>query len=138
MKSQSVKKKMSTKKATTTSRKRVKPLPLSGYERTFSWDPWGTNGVIHDNCYDYAFGSYSPTRVAKSVPGNRSGIGSNGMTFTTCQGIVNRVLSDNPGAVYHMRNPNARCKPGYYKVMCFVAPSNDFGNLGGLPLVFPG
>ena len=30
-----------------------------------------------------------------------------------------------------MKNPYARCKPGYYKVMCFVAPKNDFGNATG-------
>jgi hypothetical protein len=30
-----------------------------------------------------------------------------------------------------MTNPSAKCKPGYYKVMCFVAPSNDFGNSTG-------
>ena len=109
---------------------RVKALPLSGSERTFSWDPWGRAGVNHDNCYDYAFGSYSAKRTSKSVPGNRSGIGSNGLTFTTCDGIVKRVLSDNPGSVYQI-NPSARPKPGYYKVMCFVAPSNDFGNSTG-------
>ena len=111
--------------------RRVKPLPLSGAERTFSWDPWGRSGVTHDNCYDYAFGSFSNKRTTKSVPGNRSGIGSNGLTFTTCTGIVKRVLSDNPGSVYYMKNPAAKCKPGYYKVMCFVAPSNDFGNSTG-------
>ena len=105
--------------------------PLSGAERTFSWDPWGRTGVNHDNCYDYAFGSFSNNRTSKSVPGNRSGVGSNGMTFRTCNGIVKRVLSDNPRSVYHMKNPNVRCKSGYYKVMCFVAPSNDFGNSTG-------
>jgi len=110
---------------------RVKALPLSGSERTYSWDPWGRSGVTHDNCYDYAFGSFSSRRTSKSVPGNRSKIGSNGMTFTTCDGIVKRVLSDNPGSVYYMKNPNAKCKPGYYKVMCFVAPTNDFGNSTG-------
>ena len=30
-----------------------------------------------------------------------------------------------------MRNPNAKPRPGFYKVMCFVAPSNDFGNTTG-------
>ena len=109
---------------------RTRALPLSGSERTFSWDPWGRAGVNHDNCYDYAFGSYSAKRTSKSVPGNRSGIGSNGLTFTTCNGIVKRVLSDNPGSVYRM-SPAAKPKPGYYKVMCFVAPSNDFGNSTG-------
>ena len=110
---------------------RAKALPLSGYERTFSWDPWGRTGVNHDNCYDYAFGSFSSRRTSKSVPGNRSKIGSNGMTFTTCDGIIKRVLADNPGSVYYMKNPSAKCKPGYYKVMCFVAPTNDFGNATG-------
>jgi len=115
----------------TTTRKVARPLPLSGSERTFSWDPWGRSGVNHDNCYDYAFGSFSNRRTSKSVPGNRSGIGSNGLTFRTCNGIVKRVLGDNPGSVYRMSNPGAKCKPGYYKVMCFVAPSNDFGNSTG-------
>lgn len=109
---------------------RARALPLSGSERTFSWDPWGRAGVNHDNCYDYAFGSYSAKRTSKSVPGDRSGIGSNGLTFTTCNGIVKRVLSDNPGSVYRM-SPAAKPKPGFYKVMCFVAPSNDFGNSTG-------
>lgn len=97
----------------------------------YTWAPWGTNGVVHDNCYDYAFGSYSPKRQTKSVPGDRSGLKANGLTFTTCTGIAKRVISDNPGNVYRMRNPNAKPKPGFYKVMCFVAPSNDFGNSTG-------
>jgi hypothetical protein len=119
-----------TKITRVTNSTRTRSLPLSGSERTFSWDPWGRAGVNHDNCYDYAFGSYSSKRTSKSVPGNRSGIGSNGLTFTTCNGIVKRVLSDNPGSVYRM-SPAAKPKPGYYKVMCFVAPSNDFGNSTG-------
>ena len=105
-----------------------KPNP---YAPKYTWAPWGTNGVVHDNCYDYAFGSYSATRASKSVPGNRSRISSNGLTFTTCAGIAKRVLADNPGNVYKMRNPNAKPRPGFYKVMCFVAPSNDFGNTTG-------
>ncbi len=106
-------------------------LPKSGYEREFSWDPWGTSGVVHDNCYDYAFGSFSPNRIAKSVPGAGANIPSNNLTFRNCNGIIKRVLADNPKRVYHMKNPNAKPKPGYYKVMCFVAPTNDFGNSTG-------
>jgi hypothetical protein len=30
-----------------------------------------------------------------------------------------------------MRNPNAKPPAGFYKVMCFVAPTNDFGNSSG-------
>ena len=97
----------------------------------YTWAPWGTSGVVHDNCYDYAFGSFSNNRTSKSVPGDRSKISSNGLTFTTCEGIAKRVLADNPGVVYKMKNPNAKPRIGFYKVMCFVAPSNDFGNSSG-------
>ena len=97
----------------------------------YTWAPWGTKGVAHDNCYDYAFGSYSSKRTSKSVPGDRSGNKANGLTFTTCNGIAKRVLSDNPKTVYKMKTAGEKPKPGYYKVMCFVAPSNDFGNSTG-------
>lgn len=97
----------------------------------YTWAPWGTNGVVHDNCYDYAFGSYSSKRTSKSVPGDRSKMPATGLTFTTCAGIAKRVLADNPGNVYKMRSADAKPRPGFYKVMCFVAPSNDFGNSTG-------
>ena len=97
----------------------------------YTWAPWGTKGVAHDNCYDYAFGSFSANRKSKSVPGDRSGLGSNGLTFRTCGGIAKRVLSDNPGNVYKMKSAAEKPKRGFYKVMCFVAPSNDFGNSTG-------
>jgi len=97
----------------------------------YTWKPWGTTGVVHDNCYDYAFGSFSSNRKAKSVPGNRSGISSNSMTFRNCKGIARRVLADNPGNVYKMKSASQKPKSGFYKVMCFVAPSNDFGDSTG-------
>ena len=111
--------------------RKIKPLPMSGSEPKFSWEPWGSTGRVHDNCYDYAFGSFSSKRTRKSVPGNTSGVGSNGLTFTTCKGITERILSDNPRGAAKLINPNARCPPGYYKVMCFVAPHNDFFNSTG-------
>lgn len=103
----------------------------SGSEREYTWDPWGRTGVTHDNCYDYAFGSFSDNRLGKSVPGAAKNIPSNNLNFRTCEGIMRRVLADNPGRVYHIKNPNARPKPGFFKVMCFVAPTNDFGNSTG-------
>ena len=112
-------------------KRRTRGLPLSGAEALFSYDPWGTSGKVHDNCYDYAFGSFSNRRPTKSVPGDRSGVGSNGLTFTKCTGIAERIQSDNPRAVYRMRSMTQKCKPGYYKVVCMVAPSNDFGNSTG-------
>jgi len=97
----------------------------------FTWAPWGTSGVVHDNCMDYAFDSYSSKRRDKSVPGDRSGMLATGLTFTSCRGIAARVLSDNPKTVYKMKSGSETPKPGYYKVMCVVAPSNDFGNSSG-------
>ena len=97
----------------------------------YTWAPWGTNGVVHDNCYDYAFGSFSNNRTRKSIPGEVAHMSSNGLDFKTCDGIAKRVLADNPGNVYQMKKPDAKPLPGFYKVMCFVAPSNDFGNSTG-------
>lgn len=101
------------------------------YAPKYTWAPWGTSGVVHDNCYDYAFGSFSNNRQSKSVPGDRSGLRANGLTFRTCDGIAKRVLSDNPGTVYKMKTGGEKPKVGFYKVMGFVAPSNDFGNSTG-------
>jgi len=112
-------------------RRTARCLPVSGSEPLFSWEPWGSMGKVHDNCYDYAFGSYSTRRSAKSVPGNRSGLGSNGLTFTTCKGISKRILSDNPRGAAKLIHPTKKCPPGYYKAMCFVAPKNDFQNYTG-------
>jgi hypothetical protein len=108
-----------------------KPAAPNPWAPKYTWAPWGTIGVQHDNCYDFAFGSYSPSRTSKSVPGDRVKMSSNGLNFRTCRGISQRVLADNPRNVYKMRNPNARPRPGFYKVMCFVAPTNDFGNSSG-------
>jgi len=109
----------------------VKKRAPNPWAPKYTWAPWGTKGVVHDNCYDYAFGSFSGNRRAKSVPGDRSGMGSNGLNFRTCGGIAKRVLSDNPGNVYKMKSASEKPKRGFYKVMCFVAPSNDFGNSMG-------
>jgi hypothetical protein len=118
-------KKSPVKRATSGKRKHNPDAPK------YTWAPWGTSGVVHDNCYDYAFGSFSNNRTSKSVPGNRSGLKANGLTFTTCKGIVERVISDNPITVKYLKNPSAKAPPGYYKVMAFVAPSNNFGNSTG-------
>jgi len=97
----------------------------------YTWAPWGTKGVVHDNCYDYALGSYSDNRNSKSVPGNTAGNSAMGLNFRSCKGIVKRVLEDNPGNVYRLKRPLEKLKPGFYRVMCFVAPTNNFGNSSG-------
>ena len=92
----------------------------------FKWDPWGSMGRHHDNCYDYAFGLNNARAVNKNVPGNMAGNKAWGLTFTKCDGIAKRVLEDYKGLAYRCK-PSDPCPPGYYKVMNFVAPiGGDF------------
>lgn len=91
----------------------------------FRWDPWGSMGRQHDNCYDYAFGLNNLKSVNKNVPGNMAGNKAWGLTFKTCTGIAKRVLEDYRGLAFRCA-PNAKCPPGYYKVMNFVAKEGDF------------
>lgn len=91
----------------------------------FKWDPWGSMGRHHDNCYDYAFGLNNMSSVNKNVPGNMSGNKAWGLTFQTCTGIAKRVLEDYKGLAYRCTG-NTPCKPGYYRVMNFVAKEGDF------------
>ena len=93
----------------------------------FKWDPWGSIGRHHDNCYDYAFGLNNPRAVNKNVPGNMSGNKAWGLTFQTCDGIARRVLEDYKGLAYKCSNGSQPCRAGYYKVMNFVSPNGgDF------------
>ena len=89
---------------------------------TFKWAPYGTIGVWHDNCYDYAFNLNNPRATQKATPGNYSGANPYTLNSTSCTGFAKRILADYKGLAYKMKNPNARPKPGYYKVMSFVAP----------------
>lgn len=93
----------------------------------FQWSPYGTDGVWHDNCYDYAFDMFNPRSANKKMPGNFSGHKAWGLTFRTCDGIAPRVLADYKGLAYKLPRVNTKCRPGYYKVMNFVSPNGgDF------------
>ena len=105
--------------------KMVKRLPLSGSESIYSPYPW-SSAVNSDNCYDYAIGDFERNRNVKSTPGNRAGISSNGLNFTTCKGVKRRILGDNPKTVHVCKNINKACPKGYYKIMSFVSPDGDF------------
>ena len=94
---------------------------------TFKWAPYGTIGVYHDNCYDYAFDLNNPRSRNKNVPGNMAKNKAWGLSFTTCDGIAKRVLEDYKGLAYKLPRASTPCKTGYYKVMNFVAPKGgDF------------
>ena len=119
----STKRPSSTKSSSTNSAAKKKAVALA---TLFKWDPWGSMGRHHDNCYDYAFGLNNIRSVNKDVPGNMSGNKAWGLTFTKCDGIAKRVLEDYRGLAYRCK-PSDPCPPGYYKVMNFVAPNGgDF------------
>ena len=98
----------------------------SGSEPVFNAADWTVRG---HNCYDYAFGDRR-NHLQKSEPG-----GPSNFLFRTCgrgkNSMKNRILKDNPKTVYHLKNPCVPCRKGYYKVMSFVAPKNDLGEVYG-------
>ena len=100
-------------------------MKLSGAEDVFDTRPWDT-AVDSDNCYDYAIGDFERNRKMKSTPGNRAGIPNDG-NFTSCKGLRQRILADNPGKIFYMPDPSKDCKPGFYRIMNFVSPNGgDF------------
>jgi LysM repeat protein len=108
----------------------MKRLPLSGSEHRFRLEPWRTKGRQSNNCYAYAVHDYKTFRSSKSVPGEHSGKKWPFHTYTHCKGLSKRVIADNPKKVYKTKAVT-KCKPGFYKIMMVVAPSNDYGNLTG-------
>jgi hypothetical protein len=99
-------------------------LPLSGYEPIF--DPRDYS-IIGFNCYDYAIG-YQDKRNNKKPHNNKSTPGGRNFTnnVTRCAGLNKGILKDNPKAIKKCSNPNKVCGRGYYKIMSFVSPGNDF------------
>jgi hypothetical protein len=99
-------------------------MKLTGSEPLFDSEKWP---VVGNNCYDYAFGDNRNYRPKKSEPGGTRQFS----LFKTCgkgkNSMRSRILSDNPENVYHIPNKKVAtpCKPGYYKIMAFVAPVND-------------
>jgi hypothetical protein len=104
-------------------------MKLTGSEPNFDYRGWGDKGRNHDNCYDYAFNSYSIRRPIKSVPGSNGNFPED--NFTDCTNFVKRVISDNKKTVYSLKYPCTTCQKGYYKVMGFVAPTNNYNDPTG-------
>jgi hypothetical protein len=103
--------------------------PTNGSEILFTLEPWNTKGKRSNNCYAYAVNDYKNFRFHKSTPGYMAGK-SGFHTYTHCTGIADRVVADNPTKVYKTK-AMTKCKPGYYKIMMVVAPSNKYGNKTG-------
>jgi LysM repeat protein len=106
-----------------------KQPPMNGHEVMFTLEPWHTKGRRSNNCYAYAVNDYETFRIQKSVPGSM--VGRNGFhTYTHCKGIADRVVADNPKKVYKTK-AMTKCRPGFYKIMMVVAPTNKYGNKTG-------
>ena len=120
------KKKSPVKKKVTGDKKKgkVKALPLSGSEPLFTEKRCGTPaGIRSNNCYDYAFDSFSTARNQKSGPGNRTGLNRGMGPIKSCGLLPKGVQTNNPSGVYKT-NPEKVFRPGYFKAMMFISPSN--------------
>jgi hypothetical protein len=103
-----------------------KRLPLSGSEVKYTPLKWNSkNAKWNNNCYAYAVNDLSQARIHKSQPGNVSGMSDNYHSYTTCKGLAERVISDNPGKIYVCPDYKKPCPRGYFKVMLFVSPTGQ-------------
>ena len=103
-------------------------LPVSGSEEPFTDLTYGTaRGRGNNNCYAYAIDTYRNSGGVKLQPGNLSRRSGNngGMDLQSCDAITSRAMADLRDRGYAAPADRA-CKKGYYKVMAFLAPGNDY------------
>lgn len=100
-------------------------LPISGTERAYTDFTFGTpTGVGNNNCYGYAIDRFREVGEVKLQPGNVAGLGGN-IDLTTCKSVVDRAMADLKDRAY-TEKPERACRPGYHKVMAFLAKNNDY------------
>ena len=116
-------------KKTVCVRKRTR-LPPSLSAHRYTYEPWASLGRVSNNCYAYAVHDFEKFRFNKAQPGERVGKNRGMHDYRKCGNLGMRVVADNPKKVYGTK-ACATCKPGHYKIMMFVAPSNKFGNSNG-------
>ena len=105
---------------------KTKKLPTSGSEHKFTMRGWSHPVIVgNNNCYAYAVHDMKMYRSEKSVPGVRSGVKAPvNYKYKTCGKLGSRVVSDNPRGIYKATSTE-RCGKGFYKIMMFVAPTNN-------------
>lgn len=100
-------------------------LPVSGSEEVFADITYGTRrGRGNNNCYAWAIGDYRNSGSRKLQPGNLHGA-KDDMNLSSCADIARRAAADLRGRAYAAKAEDA-CRPGYYKVMSFLAKDNDY------------
>lgn len=104
-----------------------KALPIAGSERTYTDLTYGTRaGVNNNNCFAYAFDRFREVGNLKLQPGDIAGVGGD-IDLSTCKSVMDRSMADMrkiDGG--YLEKPERACKPGFHKVMAFLAKDNDY------------
>jgi hypothetical protein len=105
-------------------------LPLSGAEEPFTNFVYGGNrwGKKNNNCYGFAIDFFKASENRKLQPGQLSKSLKFYDNLTDPKTLKEKVLSDlktkeNGGYAAY---PCEKCKKGFYKIMAFVDPGNDY------------
>ena len=101
-------------------------LPTSGSEPLFSDLVYGTpRGRVNNNCYAWAIDAYRGSGGIKLQPGNISRQTTN-KNASSCPFIRDRTMDDNRQRGIYAVDPKAMCRKGFYKIMSFIDPGNDY------------
>jgi len=106
-------------------KKSTRLLPVSGSEPRNINAYKTPRAVGRNNCMAFAFGEKGVVNGQKQQPGNKSGLKNVDFPLTSCGPMIRRVLRDYKGSVYR-GSVGTPCKPGYAKVMPFIAKGRDF------------
>ena len=105
-----------------------KKLPLSGSEEPFTNFVYGSKtGKKSNNCYAFAI-DWLENKNKKLQPGELSKTLKPTDDLTNPKTLKERVTADlatkKDGG--YMSSPCVKCREGYYKVMAFIDPGNDY------------
>jgi hypothetical protein len=100
-------------------------LPLSGSEDLYTDLVYGSpRGTSQNNCWAYAIDEYRNAGDTKLQPGNLSRHGGE-LQLVGCGSLRGRAARDLHGRAYPEK-PERPCRPGFYKIMAFLAPGRDY------------
>lgn len=103
----------------------VPSLPVSGSEQVFTEQTYGTKrGKGNNNCYGYAIDKYRNFGSRKLQPGNLAKQAGQ-LDLASCAALTARAMKDLKRKAY-VADAQSACRPGYYKIMGFLDPNNDF------------
>lgn len=103
----------------------MKLLPRSGSEPKNYEYYTSPRAEGRNNCMAFAFGERGREDGVKQQPGNKSGLRGVDFSLANCKALVDRVKRDYKGKVY-VGTPTTPCRPGFTKVMAFLARNQDF------------